>query len=73
MYDWFLKMTGEQLPDTQKIIVSNVRTAAGFPAVPADISPELRKPVEILRSGRELTKEQIIEMVEREVRQNSNL
>ncbi len=65
-------MTSEQLTDIQKITVRNVRTAAHFPAVPADISPELRKPVEAIKSGMHLTGKQIVKIVEREVRQNSN-
>ena len=62
---------GEPLTGIQEITVVNVQTAAGFPVVPTDLSPELRRPVVALRSGQHLTKREIVEMVDEEVAQNS--
>lgn len=60
-----------ELTRVEEITVINIRTAAGFPVVPSDLSPELRSPTERLRAGEPLTDEQIVEMVDREVELNS--
>jgi hypothetical protein len=65
-----------ELTDIQKITVHNVRTAARFPKLPANLSPELEKPVRLIKKLRILswviTPRRIVEMVETEVELNSN-
>lgn len=63
----------EPLTGIQEITVFNVQTAAGLSELPEDLSPEIRKAAEVLRSGKRLTKRQIVEIVDEEVELNSRL
>ena len=61
-----------ELTPVEKITAVNVRTAAQFPTIPKDLSPELRGPVEQLRLGKPLKDAEIVAMGEAEVQHNSN-